>query len=349
MTGHFDQEETPMTEHYRAVQATAPGELVLTELPLSDPPPGHVRIRVEACGICHSDGATVDALFPVEFPRVPGHEVVGRIDAVGDGVEGWSAGNRVGVGWLSGQCHHCARCRLGDFVNCENQGVTGLHSDGGYAEVMIARETGLVQIPDELGSVDAAPLLCAGLTTFNALRNSPARPGDLVAISGLGGLGHLAVQYARHMGFRVMAIARGPEKAELAKELGAHHYIDSVATDPAEELLALGGATVVVGTAASSEASARLLPGLTPRGTLVVVGIGFEPLAISGTDLVFPGRHLDGSLTGSSADGEATLDFSALQDVRSHNEVFGLAEAVEAYARMSSGEARFRVVLDMAR
>jgi propanol-preferring alcohol dehydrogenase len=338
-----------MSEQYRAIQATAPGELVLTELPLTDPPAGHVRIRVEACGICHSDAVAVDGVLPVEYPRVPGHEVVGRIDAIGDGVEGWSAGDRVGVGWLGGQCNHCAHCRLGDFVNCENQPVTGLHVDGGYSEVMIARATGLVRIPEELGSVEAAPLLCAGLTTFNALRNSPARPGDLVAISGIGGLGHLAVQYARHMGFRVVAIARGPEKAALAKELGAHHYIDSVATDPAEELLALGGASVVVGTAASSEASARLLPGLAPRGTLVVVGIGFEPLQISGTDLVFPGRHLDGSLTGSSADGEATLDFSALQDVRSRNEVFGLAEAAEAYARMASGEARFRVVLDMAR
>jgi alcohol dehydrogenase, propanol-preferring len=338
-----------MTDTYRAVQATAPGKLELTELPLVDPPAGHVRVRVEACGICHSDGATVDAVFPVEFPRVPGHEAVGRIDAIGAGVEGREVGDRVGIGWLGGQCNHCARCRRGDFVNCENQPVTGLHVDGGYAESMIVRETGLVRVPDELDSTDAAPLLCAGLTTFNALRDSPARAGDTVGVIGLGGLGHLAVQYARRMGFRVVAIARGPEKRELAERLGAHHYVDSVATDPGEELQKLGGASVVLGTAASNEASAAVVPGLAPHGALVIVGVGFEPLQLDVTDLVFAGRDVAGALTGSAADGEDTLDFSALQGVRSQNEVYGLSEAADAYARMASGEARFRVVLDLSR
>ncbi|HWH21587.1 MAG TPA: alcohol dehydrogenase catalytic domain-containing protein, partial [Solirubrobacterales bacterium] len=321
----------------------------LTELPLQDPPAGHVRISVEACGICHTDAGTVEAVLPVEFPRVPGHEVVGRIDAVGAGVEGHAVGDRVGVGYLGGQCNHCAHCRRGDFVNCENQPMTGVSVDGGYADSMIARETGLVRIPEELDSIAAAPLLCAGLTTFNALRNSPARPGDLVAVGGVGGLGHLAIQYARHMGFRVAAVARGPEKRALAEELGAHHYIDSVAGDPAEALQALGGAAVIVGTAASSEATAALFPGLAAGGTLVIVGVGFEPLQLAATDLVFAGRSLTGSLTGSAADGEDALDFSALQGVRSRNEVFGLDEAPAAYARMMSGAARFRVVLDTAR
>jgi alcohol dehydrogenase, propanol-preferring len=337
------------TDTYRAIQVTEPGKFAAAELPLREPPAGHVRIAVEACGICHSDGATVDALLPVEFPRVPGHEVVGRIDALGEGVEDWSVGERVGVGWMGGQCNHCAHCRRGDFVHCENQPYTGVHYDGGYAESMVARETGLVRIPAELDSIDAAPLLCAGLTTFNALRNSPARPGDLVAIGGLGGLGHLAVQYARHMGFRVAAVARGPERAELARELGAHHYVDSLAGDPAAALQELGGAAAIVATAASAEATSALLGGLATCGALIVVGIDFEPLQVSIPDLAFGSRDVAGSITGSSADGDATLDFSALQGVRSRNEVYPLAEAADAYARMASGEARFRVVLDMAR
>jgi propanol-preferring alcohol dehydrogenase len=338
-----------MPETYRAVQATAPGKLELTELPLQQPPAGHVRIRVEACGVCHSDKATVDAIFPIEFPRVPGHEVIGRIDAVGEGVERWGVGDRVGVGWLGGRCNNCDHCDRGDFVGCENQPATGVQVDGGYAESMITRATALSKVPDDLDSVDAAPLLCAGLTTFNALRNSPAGPGDLVAISGLGGLGHLAVQYARHMGFRVVAIARGPEKAELATELGAHRYIDSVATDPAEALKELGGATVILGTASATTASSQLLPGLATGGTLVVVGVGFEPFEFSSVDLIFGERNIGGSQTGSAADGDDTLAFSALQGVRARNEVFGLADAAAGYARMDSGDARFRVVLDMSR
>src|SRR5271170_6328110 len=226
---------------YRAVQAIGPGKLELTKKPILDPQPGHVRIRVEACGVCHSDSATVEGLLPIQWPRVPGHEAVGRIDATGAGVEGWKAGQRVGVGFLGGNCGYCAYCRDGDLVNCINQGYTGVQQDGGYAEVMIVKASGLIAGPDDLSSVNAAPLLCAGLTTFSALRNSPARAGDLVAVFGVGGLGHLGVQYARRMGFEVVAIDRGDDRAELSKKLGAHHYVDSSVTDIAKALQALGG------------------------------------------------------------------------------------------------------------
>ena len=221
---------------YRAVQAVSPGKLELTEKPLLNPPAGHVRIRVEACGVCHSDSATVEGLLPIQWPRVPGHEAVGRIDVIGEGVEGWAVDQRVGVGFLGGSCGHCEYCRDGDLVNCANQGYTGVQQDGGYAEVMIAKSSGLIAVPDDLSSVDAAPLLCAGITTFSALRNSPARAGDLVAVFGVGGLGHLGVQYARRMGFEVVAIDRGDDRAELLKKLGAHHYIDSSVTDIAKAL-----------------------------------------------------------------------------------------------------------------
>src|SRR4029077_386273 len=231
---------------YRAVHAVSPGRLELAEKTFRAPGPGQVRIRVEACGVCHSDSGTVGGLFPIDWPRVPGHEVVGRIDMIGEGVQGWTVGQRVGVGFLGGRCGYCEFCRGGDLVNCRNQEYTGIHSDGGYAEVMIARASGLMSIPKELSSVDAAPLLCAGLTTFSALRNAPAKAGDLVAVLGIGGLGHLGVQYARHMGFEVAAIARGADKEPLAKQLGAHHYIDSAAANPAEALQALGGAVVVL-------------------------------------------------------------------------------------------------------
>src|ERR1700741_1575119 len=228
-----------MSAIYR-VQVTKPGEFATVMKPLVDPGPGQVRIRVEASGICHSDAGTVEALFPIEWPRVPGHEVVGRIDALGSGVQGWVVGQRVGVGFLGGSCGYCEFCRNGDLVNCRDQEYTGIHHDGGYAQVMIAKASGLMSIPDSLSSVDAAPLLCAGLTTFSALRNAPAKAGDLVAVVGIGGLGHLGVQYARHMGFEGAAIARGTGTAELAKKLGAHHYIDSSAPDPAAALQALG-------------------------------------------------------------------------------------------------------------
>ena len=225
-----------MKATYKAIELSEPGKFSEVSKPLVDPGPNQVRIRVEVCGVCHSDAATVEALFPINWPRVPGHEVVGRIDALGAGVQGWVLGQRVGVGFLAGFCGYCEFCRNGDLVNCRNQEYTGIHHDGGYAEVMIAKASGLVSIPDDLSSADAAPLLCAGLTTFSALRNSPAKAGDLVAVLGIGGLGHLAVQYARHMGFEVVAIARGTDASELAKRLGAHHYIDSAATDPAAAL-----------------------------------------------------------------------------------------------------------------
>jgi alcohol dehydrogenase, propanol-preferring len=332
---------------YRAVEVTKPGEFSLANRPLRDPGPGQVRIRVEACGVCHSDAATVDGLFPIEWPRVPGHEVVGKIDALGSGVQGWTVGQRVGVGFLAGSCGYCEFCRNGDLVNCKNQEYTGIHHDGGYAEVMIAKGSGLVSIPDDLTSVAAAPLLCAGLTTFSALRNAEARVGDLVAVLGIGGLGHLGVQYARHMGFQVAAIARGADKAELAKKLGAHHYIDSAATDPVAALQALGGAQVILVTAASGKVVSQTFKGLRPNGIAVVVGVGPEPIEVSTVDLIFGSRKLEGALTGDPATGDATLRFSAASGVSAMVETLPLEKAPEAYAKMIAGNARFRMVLTM--
>src|SRR6266850_2139074 len=267
---------------YRAVQAVSPGKLELTRKPLVDPGPGHVRIRVEACGVCHTDATTVEGVFPIAWPRVPGHEAVGVIDMLGAGVEGWTVGQRVGVGFLGGSCGRCEPCRGGDLVNCRNQEFTGVQHDGGYAEVLIARASGLMSIPDDLAAVDAAPLLCAGLTTFSALRNAPAKAGDLVAVLGIGGLGHLGVQYARHMGFEVAAIARGADKAELAKKLGAHHYIDSAAIDPAAALQALGGAKVVLVTASGGKTVAETFKGLRPGGVSGVVVALKDKIDVSG-------------------------------------------------------------------
>ncbi len=331
---------------YRAVQASAAGKLELVERAVTEPPPGKVRIAVEACGICHSDSITVDGPFPnLQYPRVPGHEVIGKIDALGEHVTGWAVGQRVAVGFLAGPCLHCNPCRRGDFVSCVNQGATGVTSDGGYADVMIADQYALAAVPDALSSIDAAPLICAGLTTFNALRNSPARAGDLVAIHGIGGLGHLGVQFARAMGFRVAAIARGSDKAPLAKQLGAHHYIDSQAEDTVAALQALGGATVILATASSGAAMSPLLGGLTRRGTLVAVGVGADPISVSGKQLVLSSRSIDGSLTGSAIDGEDTLSFSAMSNIRPMIETVPLEQAAEAYLRMMQGKARFRMVL----
>ena len=334
---------TPGT--YTAVEVSAPSELRVVERRVAEPDPGQVRIRVEACGVCHSDSATVEGLFPIDWPRVPGHEAVGRIDALGPGVQGWTVGQRVGVGFLGGSCGYCEFCRNGDLVNCRNQEFTGVHSDGGYAEVMIAKATGLMRIPDDLSSAGAAPLLCAGLTTFSALRNAPAKAGELVAVLGIGGLGHLGVQYARHMGFEVAAIGRGTESAELAKKLGAHHYIDSAASDPAAALQALGGAKVILITASGGKTLAATFKGLRPGGVSIDLGVGPEPIEITSMDLIFGERKVAGSLTGNPATGDATLRFSALSGVSAMIETVPLEQAAEAYARMMEGKARFRIVL----
>src|SRR5215471_8272068 len=322
------------TTSYRAVQASKPGRLEVVERELTAPPPGKVRIRVEACGVCHSDVLTVEGLSPdIRYPRVPGHEVIGKIDALGEGVSGWKLGQRVGVGFLGGYCGRCTPCRRGDFVNCQNQPVSGVAGDGGYAEVMIADERALAAVPAELAPADAAPLLCAGVTTYNALRNSPARPGDLVAVQGIGGLGHLAVQFANRMGFRVAAIARGEKMQPLARQLGAHHYIDSQAGDPGAALQALG------------EAMSPLIGGLRARGRVIVVGVSSDPIEVATAQLIFGTRAIEGSLTGSPLDSEDTLAFSALEGIRPRVETVPLEAAAEAYSKMMRSEARFRMVL----
>jgi propanol-preferring alcohol dehydrogenase len=331
---------------YRAVQVTSPGKMELVNRPLSDPGAGRVRLRVEACGICHTDSVTMDGLMPgIAYPRVPGHEVVGRIDALGEGVSGWKIGQRVGVGLLAGHCGVCTSCRRGDFVTCTNQPLSGVHHDGGYAESMIALPSGLASIPDDLESVDAAPLLCAGITTFNALRHSLAEPGDLVAVQGIGGLGHLGVQFAARMGFRVVAIARGGEKGPFAKELGAHHYIDSTAGDPATALQALGGARVILATASDSKSMSELIGGLAPRGRMIVAGAGSSPIEVSPMHLLFGSRGIEGTLTGSAIDNEDTLAFSVLQRIKPIIETVPLEKAAEGYQRMLSNKARFRMVI----
>jgi propanol-preferring alcohol dehydrogenase len=330
---------------YRAFEVSGSHDFALVDRELRDPGPGQVRIRVEACGVCHSDAATAD--IGRTEPLVPGHEVVGVIDAVGAGTTAWHVGDRVGVGFLGGQCHECERCRRGDFVSCTDQPHTGMTTDGGYAEVVYARGSGLVRIPEGIGPTDAAPLLCAGLTVYSALAKAESRPGALIAVQGIGGLGHLAVQYAKSLGYRVAAIARGTGKAALALELGADHYIDSAAADPGEALQKLGGADAIVATAASGASMSPLLPGLAPRGRLIVVGIAGDPLSVSTFDLTFGSRAVVGSLTGSSIDNEDNLGFCLAKGISSRNEVMPFAEAPAAYARMMSGAARFRVVLDM--
>jgi propanol-preferring alcohol dehydrogenase len=332
---------------YTAVQAIGPGQLELTQKPFVDPGPGQVRLRVEACGVCHSDAATVEGAFPIQWPRVPGHEAVGVIDAIGNSVEGWTLGQRVGVGFLGGSCGHCAECRGGDLVNCRNQEFTGIHHDGGYAQYMLARASGLVSIPDDLASEDAAPLLCAGLTTFGALRNSPARAGDLVAVIGIGGLGHLAVQFARRMGFEVVAIGRGPDKDGLAGKFGAHHYIDSSAANVASALQDLGGAHLVVVTASGGKAVTDAVKGLRPRGRIIALGASPEPVEIATSDLLFGGRSIEGALTGDPATADATLRFSSLAGVAAMIETMPFERAPEAYRKMMAGKARFRIVLTM--
>jgi D-arabinose 1-dehydrogenase-like Zn-dependent alcohol dehydrogenase len=332
----------------RVVQVTEPkGALELVEREIPEPAQGSVRIKIEACGVCHSDSVTKEGMFPgIRYPRVPGHEIAGVIDAMSAGVAGWKEGQRVGVGWHGGHCGYCDSCRRGDFITCQVAlQVTGIAYDGGYAEYMVAPAGILALIPDGLSAVEAAPLMCAGVTTFNPLRNSGARPGDLVAILGIGGLGHLGIQFAVKMGFRTVAIARGMDKEPLARKLGAWSYIDSKAQDPAAELLKLGGAKIVLATVTSGDAMSATLGGLGVNGKLIIVGAAAEPLQVAGMPLLFGRRSIMGWPSGSSIDSQDTLSFSALSGVRPMTEVFPLERAAEAYERMMSGKARFRAVL----
>jgi len=332
---------------YKAVEVSAPGTFRVVERVVSAPGPGQVRIRVEACGVCHSDAATVEGQWPgLSYPRVPGHEAIGRIEEIGSGVTTWKVGQRVGVGFFGGEDGTCKTCRRGETAYCQNPIMTGITSDGGYAEVMIAEARALALIPDGLKSEEAAPLVCAGITTFNALRNA-GRAGDTVAVQGIGGLGHLGVQFARKMGFRTVAIGGGPDKEHLATKLGAHVYIDAKAEDAAAALQKLGGADVILATAPSGSAIGRLLPGLAVRGKLVVVGVSDDAIPLNGGPLVFGGREVAGSLTGRAIETQDTLDFSVLTEVRPIIETLPLAKAEEAYRRMMAGKARFRMVLMM--
>jgi alcohol dehydrogenase len=335
---------------YRAAQvAAAGGPFEIVEREAQKPGPGHVRIAVDACGICHSDVGFVDAVFPgVRFPLVPGHEIAGHVEELGEGAQsqGWQVGDRVGVGWFGGSCGHCTPCRQGDFIVCVNLKVPGWAYDGGFAETVIAPVDALARIPDALAATDAGPLGCAGVTTYNGLRRSSARPGDLVAVLGIGGLGHLAVKYAVAMGFETVAIARGADKADFAKQLGAHHYIDSTAdASVADALQSLGGAKVVLATAANSDAITATVDGLSPRGELVVIGATPEPLAISPLQLLLQGRIVRGHPSGTAQDVQDTMAFSALHGIRPMTEIMPLERADEAYRKMLSGAARFRMVL----
>ena len=336
----------PMTGTYAAVEVSAPGELRVVERRVAEPGAGQVRIRVEACGICHTDAATVTGIYPgLTLPRVPGHEVVGRIEALGSGVSKWKIGQRVGVGLIGGEDGVCEPCKRGDMVNCLNPVVSGVTVDGGYAEVMIAEARGIASIPDELTSVEAAPLLCAGVTTYNALRNAGLRGGDVVAVQGIGGLGHLGIQFARHMGFRTVAIGRGGDKEKLAKDLGAHVYIDTAVDNAAAALQRMGGARAILATATSGDSMGPLVGGLAVRGKLIVVGVPVEPIQLNAFPLVFGGRSIYGSLTGTPIDNEDTLAFSVLDNIRPMIETLPLEQAADAYARMMQGKARFRMVL----
>jgi D-arabinose 1-dehydrogenase-like Zn-dependent alcohol dehydrogenase len=334
----------------RAVQVPRPGapfEIVERDIP--EPGRASVRIKVEACGICHSDSLVKEGHWPgIQYPRVPGHEVAGVIDAVGAEVADWKAGERAGVGWYGGHCGHCERCRRGDFITCQYGLIAGITFDGGYAEYMVVPAQALARIPGEISAVEAGPLLCAGITTFNSLRHSGARGGDLVAILGIGGLGHLGVQFAARMGFRTVAIARGGDKGPLALKLGARHYIDSQSQNPAEELTRLGGAAVILSTVTSSKAMSAVVGGLGVGGKLIVLGASFEPMEVSPLELLGGRRSVTGWPSGTAVDSEDTLAFSAMTGVRSMNEVYPLERAAEAYERMMSGQARFRVVLKVS-
>lgn len=333
----------------RVAQVSRPtGPFEIVERPVPEPGPGTVRIKVLACGVCHSDSLVKEGAIPgMQFPRVPGHEVAGVIDRIGAGVAGWEPGERVGVGWNGGYCGYCDHCRRGEFFACDRTQVTGISFDGGYGEFMIAPASAVARMPEDLSPIEAAPLMCAGVTTFNALRNSGARPGDLVAVLGLGGLGHLGVQYAAKMGFHTVGIARGKDKEPLARQLGAAVYIDSQAVDPAAELKKLGGAKAILATATSGEAMAAVQGGLGINGTMLVIGAA-ESLQVSPMFLLTGCRSVKGWYSGTSIDSQDTLLFSQRTGIRPMNEIYPLDKVAEAYDRMMSGRARFRVVLTIA-
>ena len=331
---------------YRAVQVPAAGaDFELVERELIAPGRGEVRVTVQACGVCHSDSITKLGHMPIEYPRVPGHEIAGVVDAVGEGVEDVKPGDRVGVGWFGGSCFRCDPCRRGDFIECDNLKIAGISYDGGYAESVVVPLDALARIPDDLSSEDAAPLLCAGITTFNALRHSHAGPGDVVAVLGVGGLGHLGVQYAARMGFHTVAIARGADKEPLARELGAHTYIDSTSQDAAAELQKLGGAKVVLATVTHAPTMTAILGGLGPRGQLIIAGVDAAPIEVPPMVMVGAQRQVIGHASGTSKDSEDTLDFSQLMGVSPRIETLPLEDAAAGYDRMMAGDARFRVVL----
>src|SRR5437660_2471805 len=338
-----------MSTKMNAAQISKPGgdwELIERDIP--DPNAGEVRVKVEACGICHSDSLVKEGLWPgLQYPRVPGHEVAGRIDAVGEHVTAWTKGQRVGVGWHGGHCFVCEQCRRGDFAMCVNRKVTGIDFDGGYAEYMIAPASAVALIPDELPPEEAGPFMCAGVTVYNALRNSGARGGDVVAVHGIGGLGHLGVQYARQMGFRTIALGRGKDKEPLATKLGAHSYIDTDAGDVVAELQKLGGARVILATAPNAKAISALVDGLSPNGNLVVPAAPNEPLTVNMMSMIAGRRSVSGCYSGTAKDSQDTLEFSALTGVHPMIEKFSLSRVAEAYERMHSGKVRFRVVLTM--
>jgi D-arabinose 1-dehydrogenase-like Zn-dependent alcohol dehydrogenase len=333
----------------KVAQISSPGaDFQIVEREIPEPGRGQVRIKVQACGVCHSDVLTKEGAWPgIQYPRAPGHEVAGVIDAVGDGVSEWKKGQRVGVGWHGGHDNTCLPCRRGDFRNCVNLQIPGISYDGGYQQYMVAPMDALVPIPESLSDVDAAPLLCAGITTYNALRHSGAMPGDLVAVQGIGGLGHLGIQFASKFGYKVVAVGRGPENAALAKKLGANVYIDSKATKAAEELQKMGGARVILATAPSSKAMSELFDGLGPNGKLVVIGATSDPIEVTPLQLINGSRTIQGWAAGTAADSEDTLRFAELSGVRPMVETYPLEKAGEAYARMMSGNAQFRVVLTM--
>jgi D-arabinose 1-dehydrogenase-like Zn-dependent alcohol dehydrogenase len=337
------------TAPMKVAQIPSPGaDFQIVEREIPKPGVGQVRIKVQACGICHSDVLTKEGGLPsIQYPRVPGHEVAGTIDELGAGVSEWKQGQRIGVGWHGGQDGTCLSCRRGDFRNCRNLKIPGISYDGGYQEYMVAPVEALAAIPDTLSAVEAAPLLCAGITTYNSLRHSGALPGDLVAVQGIGGLGHLGIQFANKFGYKVAAIGRGSENAALAKKLGASLYIDSKATNAAQELQKMGGAQVILATAPNSKAMSELIDGLGPNGKLMVIGATFDPIEVTPPQLIFGSRTIQGWAAGTPADSEDTLRFAELSGVRPMIETYPLEKAAEGYARMMSGNAQFRVVLTM--